>query len=176
MRMATEKSPHRQRGSSLIEVMIAFLVLAIGLLGILGMQIKSMQYNQSASTYAKAMNIANDIANDIAERIRINPKNVAAYTSTTIPETAPTSCLGEGFATVACSATELVKWDLFNWSQNLKGVLPSGSGSVSMKTQGTINYIQIIVSFDDSRSNENGAVSRKQYTLLVESPTQLGGA
>lgn len=163
---------YRQSGSSLIEVMVSLFVLAIGLMGILAMQVKSVQFNKSADTYTKAMTLANDIA----ERIRINPKNVTAYASTTLPESPPTNCLTNNVSAAACSAADLVNWDLYHWNETIKQHLPAGAGSITEKTLGTANYLQIIVSFDDSRANSDASPVRKQYTLLVERPTQLGGA
>jgi type IV pilus modification protein PilV len=161
----------KQSGSSLIEVLVALFVLAIGLLGILAMQVKSMQFNQSADTYAKAVNIANDIA----ERIRINPKNVATYLATELPDDPPTNCQTTSINnTAACTTADLVNWDLYHWNASIKRNLPAGEGSITEKTLGTDTYLQIIVSFDDSRSS--GSSARKQYTLLLERPTQLGGA
>ena len=163
---------YKHSGSSLIEVMVSLFVLAIGLMGILAMQVKSVQFNKSADTYTRAMTLANDIA----ERIRINPKNVTAYASTTLPEQAPTNCLASSVSTAACSAADLVNWDLYHWNETLKQSLPAGAGSITEKTLGTASYLQIIVSFDDSRSGGDSTAVRKQYTLLVERPTQLGGA
>lgn len=163
---------YKQRGSSLIEVMVSLFVLAIGLMGILAMQVKSVQFNKSAESYTKAMTLANDIA----ERIRINPKNVSAYASTTLPEQPPTTCFTADISAAACSADDLVNWDLYQWNETLKQSLPAGAGSIATKTLGTTDYLQIIVSFDDSRSEGTATSTRKQYTLLVERPTQLGGA
>lgn len=163
---------YKQSGSSLIEVMVSLFVLAIGLMGILAMQVKSVQFNKSADSYTRAMTLANDIA----ERIRINPKNVTAYASTALPEQPPTNCVTNSMSAAACTAAELVNWDLYNWSESLKQSLPAGAGSIAEKTLGTATYLQIIVSFDDSRSGGESTAVRKQYTLLVERPTQLGGA
>lgn len=163
---------YKQSGSSLIEVMVSLFVLAIGLMGILAMQVKSVQFNKSADTYTKAMTLANDIA----ERIRINPKNVTAYATATLPEQPPTNCVTNSVSAAACSATDLVNWDLYHWNETVKQSLPGGTGSIAEKTLGTANYLQIIVSFDDSRSAGESTAVRKQYTLLVERPTQLGGA
>lgn len=163
---------YKQSGSSLIEVMVSLFVLAIGLMGILAMQVKSVQFNKSADTYTRAMTLANDIA----ERMRINPKNAAAYASTTLPESAPTNCSTNSVSAAACSAADLVNWDLYHWNETIKQSLPAGTGSIAEKTLGTTNYLQIIVSFDDSRANNEASPVRKQYTLLVERPTQLGGA
>lgn len=59
-----------QQGSSLVEVLVALFVLAIGLLGTLAMQTKSMQFNQAAHNYSKAVYIATDIA----ERMKTHGK------------------------------------------------------------------------------------------------------
>ena len=163
---------YKQSGSSLIEVMVSLFVLAIGLMGILQMQVKSVQFNKSADTYTRAMTLANDIA----ERIRINPKNVTAYASTALPQQPPTDCLTTSVSAVACSAADLVKWDLYHWNETIKQSLPAGAGSIAEKTLGTANYLQIIGSFDDTRASGDSTAVRKQYTLLVERPTQLGGA
>jgi type IV pilus assembly protein PilV len=138
---------YRQSGSSLIEVMVSLFVLAIGLMGILAMQVKSVQFNKSADTYTRAMTLANDLA----ERIRINPKNVTAYASTALPESPPTDCLATNVSAAACSAEDLVNWDLYHWNETVKQSLPAGAGAIAEKTLGTANYLQIIVSFDDSR-------------------------
>lgn len=163
---------YKHSGSSLVEVMVALFVLAIGLMGILAMQTKSVQFNKSADTYTRAMTLANDIA----ERIRINPKNVAAYASTELPQAAPTNCSTNNISTAACSAADLVSWDLYQWSEAIKQSLPAGAGSITEKTLGSADYLQIIVSFDENPLGSDSANVRKQYTLLVEHPTQLGGA
>lgn len=163
---------YKHSGSSLVEVMVSLFVLAIGLMGILTMQTKSVQFNKSADTYTRAMTLANDIA----ERIRINPKNVAAYASTELPQAAPTNCSTNNISTAACSAADLVSWDLYQWSEAIKQSLPAGAGSIAEKTLGSADYLQIIVSFDENPLGSDSANVRKQYTLLVEHPTQLGGA
>lgn len=51
-----------QHGSSLLETMISLFVLAIGLLGTLAMQNKSIQHNQSSYSYSQAIVLAYDIS------------------------------------------------------------------------------------------------------------------
>ena len=64
-----------QSGSSLIEVVVALFVLAIGMLGVLSMQVKSMQFNQSAYYYSQAVYLANEIL----ENMRSSPSNANTY-------------------------------------------------------------------------------------------------
>ena len=62
------RSPRRTAGFSLIEVMVALLVLLIGLLGVVRMQLFSVQNNQGA--YLRTQ--ATYIASDMMDRMRAN--------------------------------------------------------------------------------------------------------
>ena len=59
----------KSRGFTLIEVLIALVILSVGLLGLAGLQIISLKNNQS--TYARGQ--ANLMAMDVIDRIRANP-------------------------------------------------------------------------------------------------------
>src|SRR5690554_4758659 len=103
----------KQTGSSLVEVMVALFVLAIGLLGVLAMQAKSMQYNQSAHVYSQAV----FLANDMAERLRLDPAAARAH-SLAIPTGAQTC--------TACSGGDLINYNLFLWQERVAAALPEG--------------------------------------------------
>jgi type IV pilus assembly protein PilV len=158
----------KQSGSSLVEVMVALFVLAIGLLGVLGMQAKSIQYNQSAHVYTQAVYLANDIA----ERIRSNTAAATSYDGT-MPTTATKDC-----TTNACDGAELSTWDRVNWSENVTQRLPAGEGSIKLiPVAGQVRqHLEISVAFDDSRSDEPKYDETRQYihpgkkiyTLVVE--------
>lgn len=60
-----------QRGVALLEVLIVFFVLSIGLLGMAALQLKSIQYSQSS--YMRSQ--ATVAANDMMDRIRLNGGN-----------------------------------------------------------------------------------------------------
>lgn len=51
-----------QIGSSLLETMVSLFVLAIGLLGTLAMQTKSIQHNQNSYSYSQAIVLATDLS------------------------------------------------------------------------------------------------------------------
>ena len=61
-------------GFTLLEVMIAVFVLAVGLLGVAGMQMIGLRNNNSAALRTQAV----FLAQDIADRMRANPTAVAA--------------------------------------------------------------------------------------------------
>jgi len=152
----------KQTGASLVEVMVALFVLAIGLLGILAMQSKSMQFNQSAHIYSQAIYLANDMA----ERIRSNIDADARknYAMAQMPAAASENC-----QTSACSGDQLVDWDKYTWSENVKRLLPAGEAEIKAED----DYYTIIVRFDDSRvdgkvNGVGGYNGTKEYALVVE--------
>ena len=145
----------QQAGSSLVEVMVALFVLAIGLLGILAMQSKSMQFNQSAHVYSQAVYLANDIA----ERIRMNPGQASAYAGDYDGESDPSTVCTDG----GCDGAALATWDKTEWDNRIGTILPAGKAEISLDA----GEVKIEVSFDDSRSEGSETETRKTYALVV---------
>lgn len=80
-------APAKQRGLSLIEVLIALLVLGFGLLGLAMMQTLSVRYSQSANYRTQALNLAYDLLDQIranralsAQFAKINKDSFAGQT------------------------------------------------------------------------------------------------
>lgn len=78
MSRAVFPAPRRQRGLSLIEVLVSVLVLAIGLLGIGAMQAYALRGGQSSLESSQAVMATNQII----EAMRLNRANAAAYNGT----------------------------------------------------------------------------------------------
>ena len=135
-----------QKGFTLLEVLISMIVLAIGLLGMAGMQITSLRNNGSA--YNKGQ--ATQLAYDMVDRMRANKG--AEKTYATIEPTSATEQLSCKQVADPCSNVQMATNDLYQWNNLVVKVLPSG--------QGTITYVApvftVSVSWDDDR---NGAVS-----------------
>ncbi|MFU8763144.1 MAG: type IV pilus modification protein PilV [Haliea sp.] len=115
----------RQGGLGLIEILVAVLVFAIGLLGLVGAQISA----KKNALEALQRSVATGLARDLLERMRSNPGQLSAYqldnvTPATAAPQAATACIrravaaGEAFG---CSTTELVAHDLEEWLQRLAG-------------------------------------------------------
>ncbi len=67
------------KGFTLIEILVALLVLSIGILGMLGMQAYSLQSNLSAESRTQA----SIVATDLIERMRSDTANAASFCSAT---------------------------------------------------------------------------------------------
>lgn len=120
-----------QRGSSLIEVMVALLIMAIGLLGAAAIQLNALKFTDSSTLRTKA----SYIAYDMMDRIRANPGS--NYTLANLAA-APT----------AGGATPLTQ-DLFDFSTALKDQL-GATADASIAKNGYV--YTITVSWDDTRA------------------------
>lgn len=61
----TAKGMTAQRGVTLIEVLVAMVVLSVGLLGMAGLQVSSLRANQSSYIRTQAVSQAYDILDEI---------------------------------------------------------------------------------------------------------------
>ena len=105
-----------QRGTTLVETLVALLVLSIGLLGVAALQINALQTNQGAHVRSQA----SVLAYDIADRMRAN--RVSALET---PTSGYTVLFGE-----TPTGSTLNKVDLINWKLALTNTLPAGDGEV----------------------------------------------
>ncbi|MDT0635401.1 type IV pilus modification protein PilV [Spectribacter hydrogenoxidans] len=116
----------RQRGFTLLEALIALVVVSIGLLGLLGLQAVSLSNTHVSATRTTA----NDAAKDIAERMRSNLAGVDANHYADIDH--PSAGKAPGFDCVdsSCSAQQMATVDAYAWDQSIGAQLPNGRGRV----------------------------------------------
>lgn len=115
-----------QRAFTLLEVMVALLVLSIGLLGLAGLQVFGLKFGHQS--YERTQ--ATLLIYDLADRMRANPQGVMSgdYTNP-IPISAPVpSC--ESATLTTCSPAQLAADDLYRWSQDVKARLAGAGYSV----------------------------------------------
>lgn len=112
-----------QSGFTLLEVLVAIVVLSLGLLGLAGLQAASLRNNQTA--YYRG--IATQQAYDMADRIRANLAGVRAggYSNLAAGIPADPNCF-----TTGCTAANMAVTDHFQWNTVNAALLPGGSGTV----------------------------------------------
>lgn len=143
-----------QKGFTLIEVLVAILVLSIGLLGLAMLQVESLKHNTDA--YYRTQ--ATMLAYEIIDRMRANSDAAlnGDYVSATAPAT-PETC---GDTTGGCgSKTALAQYDLSVWYQKLSQAVPAASGAPSTIT---IAGTQITVTIN---WNERGITKTRNWTI-----------
>lgn len=150
--------PRRESGFSLIEVLVAMLILAIGLLGLAALQAQGLRFNHDAYVRTQATHLAYDII----DRMRANPDNftvglpgpnqpdgiidnIAQYTTVV---TAPFACVVDG----------TVAGELECWHQDLADKLPAGSGAITASA--TANFVDVTVRWLDRTPRSFGGTMR----------------
>lgn len=141
----------KQKGFTLIEVLVTMVIVSLGLLGIAGIIANSLKVNQGAYTRSQA----SWLANDVIDRMRSN--RVAAETSPSPYALASCGAAPAAPATVA-------QTDLKQWCDALVASLPSGTGTGSITVGAAPSRkVTVVVQWDDSR--QAGGSSTQQFTV-----------
>jgi type IV pilus assembly protein PilV len=115
----------KESGFSMVEVLVALVVLAIGLLGIAALYLNSLQSGRTAIYRTQAITLAADLA----DRIRMNRTAQAAYGTLFVDaEAVVATCVTTG----GCSDADLASTDLANWKAEVAEQLPNGQGQVAV--------------------------------------------
>ena len=102
------------KGFSLVEVLIALIIMSVGMLGIAGLYVQSMQAGRTSMLRHHAVTLAGDIA----DRIRANPAAGVAYTATPGQDN---NCAGPG---AICDSGQMAAHDIFLWRTQANDFLP----------------------------------------------------
>jgi type IV pilus assembly protein PilV len=140
------RNPVHALGFSLVEVLVAVVVLSIGLLGVAALQVSGLRVGQSSFYRAQAA----QFATDMADRLRANAGE-ARTCELALEDSTPTS------PTTTCQR------DLAEWRSRLRS-LPGGNGAVDVDL--VSNAVTITVQWDDSRGGGDAAASFALVTRL----------
>ena len=122
-----------QAGFSMLEALVAILVLSFGVLALAGLQWRVL----SESLGAGNRHVAVQLAGDMADRIRANPVLNATsdrrhpYLADGSPAAAQgpePSCAADG---ASCNAGQLAAHDLWTWKRAVAAALPGGLASIN---------------------------------------------
>ncbi len=128
------------RAFSLIEVLIALLVLSTGLLALANLQIKSIQTSHQAYLFTQATLQAHDMAERMKSNAAYNYKNISNISSK------PDCHLK------ICFPAEVAQYDTYEWRQNIGSLLPEGAGII---TENSANNFSIKVSWLNKSDPQN---------------------
>ena len=153
------RTVHKNRGFSLIEMMVAMVVLSIGMLGIANLFVVTLQANSSATS----RQLANNLLGDIADRIRSNRTAIAAYGAAG----ANNNCAGSALGTVTCSPAQMAADDVYRWNQQIASTWPGGNASgaiaVTVGAAGTPSTYTITITWQ-----EQGQTTALTSQLVVQ--------
>lgn len=166
----------RSQGVTLIEILVAILIISFGLLGTAGLQAIGLR----AAIGANQRTTATLMAYDIADRMRANMAgfNLNHYDNWVPVQDA--NCL----ATVGCGPQQMAQHDMYEWAQAIAAALPSGIGIIckdSSPDDGTSNVSLVTAACDgvalhantikiwwlEDRSESNPTGTLKRFVTTV---------
>ncbi|MFZ2305736.1 MAG: type IV pilus modification protein PilV [Rhodoferax sp.] len=129
--MVRRTSRRKIRGVSLLEVLVAILLSAIGLLALAGANVASIRY----SKMSQYRGTATVLALDLGERMRANKAGVLSYsynatdfaTQTGAAIASDTSCESIAIPSPCAAAASLAAYDLNTWRKVVRSQLPKGA-------------------------------------------------
>ena len=114
-------------GFTLVETMVALLVLSVGMIGIAALHGQALASSSTALNRSTAVNLAGDIA----DRIRVNRTARLAYQGAAADNNCDDPTGGGG---VDCTPAQMAAHDLFIWQAQAAAGLPGGQGAINVDT------------------------------------------
>ncbi len=125
-RLSTNRScPRRNRGSTMMEVLVSVFVLSIGVLGVGGLQVTAKRSNFEATQRATAASLAQDII----ERMRSNRDELSVYTDAGAGRIIDGASMSAIDCSADCTPDTLAEYDLYELEQSTIGVAEQAAGN-----------------------------------------------
>lgn len=155
--MSKLSNSRRSCGFSMVEVLVALVVLCVGMLGVASLYIVTLRSSGSAITRMQAVNLASDIG----DRIRANRKAKEAYTFNSTATLTDAACVG---TSATCTAADMAKHDLFVWKQQIAAALPANAvGTVTLDA--ATNPITYLIKITWIEPGQSGTL---EYQMRVQ--------
>jgi type IV pilus assembly protein PilV len=132
-------------GIALLEALVALVVLAFGVLGLLWMHQQALVQQRQQLMRSVAIGIADDLA----ERMRMNSPQSAMYAKTWANSSNGITTAAPDCTTTACTRQELAAWDLQQLQLTLQSQLPEGDAAV-FALSGSPNWWGIVIAWRDA--------------------------
>jgi type IV pilus assembly protein PilV len=165
---------HHQSGITLIESLVAIVVASLGILGILGVQMRTLSDTQTTVRRAQAIRLIEDLS----ERMKAHPNalvNIDSYVIGWRAGAAPTLQAAKLCDAANCTQTEFAAYEVREWKRAVERALPLGDANVFFApgepTAGSRRQLGVLI-----RWRENERDSSAGYTGdLSTTSAALGG-
>lgn len=123
-----------ESGFTLVEVLVAIVILAFGMLGTVGMQAFAIQANRDARLQAQAVAFARELAEMMRGNKEIAVKTTAAanpYLVTSMTMASPSYCMRVANASTGCTSTlDVASAEMTDWLARVAAELPDARVTV----------------------------------------------
>lgn len=154
-----------QRGVSLIEALVALLVLALGIMGMAGIQTRTLVESRTTNSRAIALQMADDLLDRMQANspIRINPPAASPYLAAWgAVAAAPVDCFN-----AACNGAQLAAFDLVQWKASLARVLPGGDARVFQSNTDNAQF-GVLIGWNETQAKNQAEATGAQATLFTD--------
>jgi type IV pilus assembly protein PilV len=156
------KTKGYQTGISLVESLVAMLVLSIGMLGIAALYVESLRSGRSALARTQAVMLVSDMA----DRMRANSGVANLYVKTADATGSLSTACNGGSGT--CTPANMAANDIAVWHQMVDDRadnpasgqlgLPNGRGTIAITTAGPPRIMTITVQWEDAGATSSYAL------------------
>ncbi|KOR28301.1 hypothetical protein TI04_11325 [Achromatium sp. WMS2] len=136
-------------GFTIIEILIALMILSVGVLGAMSLQITAIKMSAVSGYRARAV----DLSYAILDIIRASD-DISAY-AVTKPNPIPTC------STNLVPSGNIVEQDVEAWQNNIACSLPSGVGSITVSGR----TVTVTIEWDQSREENSSSLSTQNVTM-----------
>lgn len=161
-------------GFSLIEALVAFMIISVGMLGIASLQTISMKAGHTAITRTSAVfNVE-----DILDRMRANPTQIMAYDDTGFTDMGTDGSCSDAASfsapnTVATAATScapdvLAADDIYHWKRSLATNVEASIDVEPPAGTSVLNTVTIIIKWTERAVEGTNVATANNYTVTVE--------
>jgi type IV pilus assembly protein PilV len=155
MNMTQRRSQQRlnkraiQKGATMIELLVAFVIFSFGMLGVAGLQTKTISFSQASLQRSQA----SALTDDILDRLRADRLGALAqrWNSDRNEDSGAATRTGANIGVVAT--------DLADWKRQVENLLPAGQASIAVSADpASLGVVTIEIFWDDSGGRDDALV------------------
>jgi type IV pilus assembly protein PilV len=183
--MRSTRSPARCAGFSLVEIMVAVLIISVGLLGIAKMQALAISNTGNSRVRALVALQASGLASTMqADRNYWTTVPTVGNDLTATVSGASVTSASDGTLSTAqtctngtvCTVAQMAALDLQNWGTNLNSVIPNETASIDCNLPSATSFVTctITVTWKENLVNSNSAEqSNATVQTALATPTYV---
>ena len=180
VKTTTEADMHlekKQKGASMLEVMVALLVMSLGLLGVAGLQAATSKYRVNVQANAAVA----QLVSELSERVRINPESAGpnfdssiggsaslyVLESTWEAQSAENLNITKNCEATACTSVERAAFDMTAWRRRVRDELPQGAAIVQGDRKSGIDVTLMWMNKEQTTESTNADTGRIDKALKL---------
>lgn len=143
----------------MIEALVALLVLALGVMGMAGIQTRTLVESRTTNARAAAVQMADDLLDRMQANVEVRLTNPAVnpYVVDWGAPATTTNCFNTGTTPLQCNGQELAEFDLQQWKATLGNLLPNGDARIFRSTTDLSQFGVLIGWSETQAKNQEGA-------------------